>query len=73
MCSCIREHHSFYDGTDATRQENDHYIYYNAAMVAIPNECPTTIALKNASPTKKGVQNVCEPTSGSILARVSHV
>ena len=47
----------FYDGTDAYTigQGNDHYIYYNAATVAIPNGCPTSTAPKNASPTRKGL------------------
>ena len=64
----------FYDGTDTyvMRQKNDHYVYHNAATVTIPTGCPT-IALGNASPTRKGAQEVCEPTGGSILARVGRV
>lgn len=54
MCSCIEGFPSFYDGTNAyaMRQENDYYICYNIATVAILNGCPTTTAPENASPTK---------------------
>ena len=47
---------SSYDSTDTytTRQENDHYIYYNGTTVAIPKGCLSTIVLENASPTNKG-------------------
>ena len=41
----------FYNGTDAytMRQENDHFIYYNATIAAISNECPATTAPENTS------------------------
>lgn len=55
------------------RQENNHSIYYNSTMVAIPNEFSTSRILREFSTDKKGAQEVCEPTSGSILARVDYV
>ena len=63
----------FYDGTDAyiMRQENDHYVYHNAATVTIPTKYSAT-ALEHASPTKKGAQEMFEP-GGSILARIGRV
>ena len=70
-----REISSYYDGTDeyVTRQENDHYVYHNAMKVAIPNRCLSTKTPENVRPTKKGVQEVCKPTGGSILAHVDYV
>ena len=63
----------FYDGTKAyiMRQENDHYVYHNVRMVTIPNGCPATP--ENAISTKRGVQEVCEPTGGSILVCEEYV
>ena len=65
----------YYDGTNTyiTRQENDNDVYRNVVMVAIPNRCLTSTTPENAHLTKKEVQEVCELTSGSILARVNYV
>ena len=58
----------------AARQGNDHYVYHNVAvMVTIPNRYSTSIATKECSPDQKGGPEVCEPTGGSIVARVDHV
>ena len=65
-----------HDSTSAyvTRQGNNHYVYYNAAMiVAIPDECPTSTATRECSPVQKRAQEVCEPTGGSILTRMNCV
>ena len=40
-------------------------------MVAIPNGCPTSTTPKECSPDKKEAQEVCEPTGGSILTRLT--
>ena len=42
-------------------------MFHNITTVTIPTECPTK-ALENASPTRKKVKEVCEPTGRSILA-----
>ena len=67
---------SFHDSTDAyaTRQENDHYVYHNTIVtVAIPNRCPASTVTRKCSPDKKGTQEVCELTGGSIPACVNCV
>ena len=40
--------------------------------IIISTECPTR-APEYASPIRKGAQKVCEPTSGSIFARIGYV
>ena len=55
------------------RQENDHYVYHNAATIAISNGCPTSTTPENARLTKKVTQKMCESTGRLILARVGHV
>ena len=60
--------------TYTMRQGNDHYVYHNAAMMAaIPNGCMTSTTTRECSPDQKGVQEVCELTDVSILARVDRV
>ena len=74
MCSCIGGHlFFFYDGRDAyvTKQENDHYVYHNAAMtVTISNGCLTSTTIRECLLDEKAVQEECELIGGSILARV---
>ena len=65
-----------HDGTNTyiTRQENDHYVLHNAAVTTTTsNRCPTYRAHRVCSPDKKRGLAVCEPTGGSILARVGFV
>ena len=38
-----------------------------------PNGCPTSTTTRECSPDQKGVEEVCKPTSRSILERVDHV
>ena len=57
-----------------TRQGNNYYVYHNVVLkVAISNGCPASTVARECSTDHKGTQKVCEPTDGSILARVDHV
>ena len=63
---------TFYDGTDAyvTRKENDHYVYPNAATVAIFKRVSDINTYKRILDRKKVVKEVCKPTDGSTSTHV---
>ena len=71
--SCIGKFsHLRWDGCLHYEKENDYFVYHNTMTVTISTGCSAK-APENASPTRKGAQEVCKPMGGSIFARMDRL